>query len=343
MNETHTDTTGEVQELDDARERLFEVAKKIEAWRTAHEIPGTRMHERFPNQLKSYRSVERALKRDFSEMKTDEAVEKHLASLEAVWSLINTPKPKPVVRVRDDFPVALALRDAFVRTMTKTDINRFILLIATTGRGKSSALKALKQIYKDRIIIVQATSFWRGKPLGLVQEIWKALGKTDELGNGPQALTRLKAELQLNRIAIGIDEGHYLDAPQLNCITTLVNDTPGEFIIVAQPSLWGRLERDKGVFLETRQLTRNRLSRKLVFGDLTDGDTDIAKLIDHRAKWLNGRSADAAKLLMKEAPQNGNLGFVRNVLERCEEAIEEGAPRNWDTFAAAVKAELAER
>ena len=326
----------------DTRERLSDLARQIEAWREAHNVPKERMPTRFRD-LNSYRTIERILAGNFDDMKKAETAEKWLAVLESVVAQINTPAPRAVARAFDDFPIALQLRNAFVRTMGKTGPNRFILLIAPTGRGKTQALRALKQLYKSRIIICEASRVWQDKPQALLSEIWKKLGKTDELGFGPAGLDRLAEELNQVRVGIAVDEGHYLGANQLNTLTTLINRTPGEFILAGQPTLWSRLEKDQGVYLETRQLTRNRLSRKLTFADLTEEDADTKQLIDKRASWLNGKAGEATKMLMKHAPQNGNLGFVRNVIERCEEAVEEGAPQSFSTFQAALEAELAER
>src|SRR5262245_37258457 len=97
-----TDTIPTETESTDAREHLIELAQKIEAWRTAHNVPKERMPEKFKDHLKSYRGVERAAKGDVAEMN----LEKHLAQFEAVWSLINTPAPKPKQRAWDDTTLA---------------------------------------------------------------------------------------------------------------------------------------------------------------------------------------------------------------------------------------------
>ena len=39
-----------------------------------------------------------------------------------------------------------------------------------------------------------------------------------------------------------IDEAHHLGPHCLNTVKTLVNTTPGEFILVAIPTLWNKLQ-----------------------------------------------------------------------------------------------------
>jgi type II secretory pathway predicted ATPase ExeA len=325
----------------EASERVIELAKKIESWRVAHAISKEKMPERFKDHIRSYRGIERAVKGELGEMN----LEAHLSQFESIWALINSPAPKPKQKSWDDTSLALQLRNAFVRTMTKTGPNRVILLIAPTGRGKTGALQALQQIYKaPRVILCEASKVWKDKPLALLGHIWECLGKTDELGHGPKALQRVVASLKENRICIAIDESHYLGPEQLNTLTTLVNLTPGEFILAGQPTLWSRLERDKGAFLETRQLTGNRLSRRIKSGSLSDSDAgDVKLMVERRLPWLNGQSKQAVTMLLKQAPQHGNLAFVRNVIERTEEAADEGATLDWQAFTDAVNAEVSER
>ena len=338
---TEPDHTAHEPSTAAATDHLIELAQKIEAWRTAHGISKEKMPARFSDHLKSYRGIERAAKGDTAEMN----IERHLVQFEGIWSLINSPAPKPKVRAWDDTTLALQLRNAFVRTMTKSGPNRVILLTAPTGRGKTQALTALQETYRwPRVVLCEASKVWKDKPLALLGHLWTQLGKSDELGYGPKALARVVGALNVGRICLAIDEAHYLGPEQLNTITNLVNTTPGEFILVGQPTFWSRLERDKGAYLETRQLTGNRLSRRIKAGQLdADNCSDLQLFVQRRMTWLNGDSRKAVALLLKHAPQHGNLAFARNIAERIEEAVEEGGAEDWQGFVAAVEQELAER
>lgn len=341
----NTTLLGNKEELDEQKEKLIDTAKRIEAWRVAHGIAKDKMPNRFKGLLRSYRNIERACADDTSEIDVD----KNLAAFESVWSIINTPPPRPAFKPCDDFDLVLELRNAFVRTMTKTGPNRVIIVTAPSGRGKSEGLKALKNMYKARVIIVSASRVWKDKPLAVMSAIWEAMGKTGTLGYGPAAMAKLTSALKENRVCICIDEAHYLGPDQLNTVTTLVNATQGEWILAGQPTLWSKLENDKGAFQEARQLTKNRLSRRIRIEDIAADAPELKKLVERRLPWLatveDGEplAKIAADMLGRHAATNGNLGFVRNVIERCQEALEEGAEQNWDTFAAALQEELAGR
>lgn len=319
--------------------RLKELAHLVDDWRTAKNIAKDKMAPRFKGIIKSYRNIERILAGQFDELN----IEGNLGQLEAIWSLINSPAPRPTVKPYDDFNVALQLRNAFLRTMAKTGPNRVIILTAPTGRGKSKALEVLRDRYKARIVTLSASRVWKDKPMALLAEIWAALGKNGGLGFGRVALKNVEESLKANRIAVAIDEAHYLGPEQLNTITTLVNSTPGEWILVGQPTLWSRLENDRGAYNEARQLTKNRLSCRIRVADLADGDPEVRYLLERRLPWLKTDAEKGAAQMMRHAAANGNLGMVRNVIERCEEAIDEGAPEAWDTFAQALAQELNER
>ncbi len=326
----------------DIREQVENLAKKIEAYRVANGIAKDKMPQKFKDYIKSYRGVERAAIGNTSEMD----LEKNLTAFESIWSLINTPPPRPKRRAWDDTSLALALRSAFVRTMTKTGPNRVILVTAPNGRGKTGALLALVQIYKHpRVALCEASGAWKGKPLAFMAHIWHQLGKTDDLGTGPRALERLVTALSAQRICIAIDEAHYLGPDQLNLITNLVNTTPGEFILLGQPTFWSRLEKDRGAYLETRQLTGNRLSRRIKLGSVNeDGLGDLKLFVEREIPWLdNAQQKNAVGILSKHAPNHGNLAFARNVAERIEEVLAEGIAKEWAVFADAVADELSER
>jgi energy-coupling factor transporter ATP-binding protein EcfA2 len=331
----HDDT--ETKTASPLDQQLVDLARKIEAWRVQQNLTKLKFVDRFKHQLKSYRTIERASKAspELGEMDVQIQLEK----LQLVWAQIETG-------TYDDTTMALALRNAFAKTMTKTGPNRVILLIGPTGRGKSRAIEALQQIHgTSRIVKCEATKVWRDKPLPMLQHIWEQMGFGGEFRGAADGLKKVKAELKRSRKALCFDEAHYFGPDQLNAITSMVNDTPGEFIIAGQPTLWERLERDRGAYAEAQQLTRNRLSCRIKKGSLSSEDkSDIKLIVSRQLPWLKSQEDKACATLLLEAPKHGNLGFVRNVIERITDAIEfEGGEENWETFEAALEAELAER
>lgn len=339
MPHQHTATPDSEHHTPDRVTQLTDLATKIESWREAHGTPKAQMERRFSTYIRSYRNIERAVKGETGEMD----VEKNLSAFSAIWSLLNTPDARHSERAYDDFTAAARLRHAFMRTMTKTGPNRVILVIGPTGAGKTKAREVLQNTWKNRIASLDATRAWHDHSLGFLAAIWNALGRVGAVGHSRDGLVRVINALQEERRALLIDEAHYLGPNQLNIVTTLVNNTPGEFILIGQPTLWSRLETDRGAYLEARQLTQNRLSRRINLGGAISNDVEL--MIERRLPDFPATArSKAAQLIMAHASSHGNLGFVRNVIERCEETMAEtGTPCTLDVFTVELRNELSER
>lgn len=339
MSHQHTATPDPEHSAAARVTQLTDLAAKIESWREAHNTPKAQMERRFSTYIRSYRNIERAVKRETGEMD----IEKNLSAFSSIWSLLNTPDAKVSERAYDDFTAAARLRHAFMRTMTKTGPNRVILVIGPTGAGKTKAREVLQNTWKTRIASLDATRAWDDRSLGFLSAIWHALGRSGAVGHSRDGLVRIIHALREERRALLIDEAHYLGPNQLNIVTTLVNNTPGEFILIGQPTLWSRLETDRGAYLEARQLTQNRLSRRINLNGAASNDVEL--MIERRLAGLPASArSKAAQLIMAHAGSHGNLGFVRNVIERCEETMSEaGTECTLDLFTIELRNELSER
>ena len=132
-----------------------------------------------------------------------------------------------------------------------------------------------------------------------------------------------------------IDEAHHLGPHCLNTIKTLVNTTPGEFVMLAIPSLWAKL--NKSAYIEAKQLSTNRLY-ELVQIDLEA--QDIATYMRHRLPKIDRKVAkDGATLMRPTAVAAGNMSFVRDCCDEleCEPEI------TTKTVADAISVSLAKR
>ena len=90
---------------------------------------------------------------------------------------------------------------------------------------------------------------------------------------------------------------------------TLVNTTPGEFILVAIPTLWNKLQAH--AYQEAKQIATNRLSERVKLAlDEADIRTYLAK------RFPDASPADlkvAARIVRPSALLAGNYAFVRDV------------------------------
>jgi hypothetical protein len=123
----------------------------------------------------------------------------------------------------------------------------------------------------------------------------------------------------------------------LNVVKTLVNQTPGEFILIAVDTIWRRLE--TAAFEEARQLTGNRLAERIQL-DKECKASDIGKMIKARVPAAETFAADWTTRLAHHAPNYGRFAFVRDVLKRAAEFSGELVKESIVTF---IQEEIASR
>jgi type II secretory pathway predicted ATPase ExeA len=241
----------------------------------------------------------------------------------------------------DDLSTVISLRRALTDIFEARSIRRVILVEGDSGLGKSSALVQMQRKWGQRLIIVEATEVWGDNTNAFLGAVLDALGVRDQALSREGRLRQVITRLRSARTALAIDEAHHMGVRCLNACKTLVNQTPGEVILLALPTLWRRLER--GAYEEVKQLLGNRLAERIKLGKLREAD--VRKLLSRRLKYDDARSAAA---ILKEAEvredsgkPRGNLSFVAAV---CERIIEQDAtPITHEVVLAAIAAELARR
>ena len=138
-----------------------------------------------------------------------------------------------------------------------------------------------------------------------------------------QRLEEVQARLSLSRRCLVIDEAHHLGPHCLNTVKTLVNTTPGEFILVAIPTLWNKLQAH--AYQEAKQIATNRLSERV---KLTLEEADIRTYLAKR--FPDAAAADlkvAAKIVRPNALLAGNYAFVRDVARELADLSADGVSR----------------
>ena len=216
-------------------------------------------------------------------------------------------------RICDGLGVVLDVRRAALAAMSapSDDTARVVLVRGPSGSGKTTAARVLAGLYGQRIAIMEADATMEGSPSAFLGAVLAALGKPP---GAPGAATRMAAAVEALRLArrcLVIDEAHHLGIRNLNCLKTLVNRTPGEFVLLAIPKLWSDLER--GAYQEAVQLTTNRLS-ECVAVQFTAPDAAKFLAFVRPDLWAAAKAAAAAGRLVAEyAPGRGNLAFARDV------------------------------
>lgn len=287
---------------------LCSIAARLADWASRRNIAAAKFCRDYPG-LGSERTF-----RDFRNGRTEGYdVEAQLASYRAVQAVVDelSGTAGGGERVYEDLGPVVALRRAFTQVVQSAGTNRVVVIQGESGAGKTTAIRILAGRYgQARVLAVEASDVWGDRPSALLGEILRALGRTEIPASRVERLEEVRSALCLSRRCLVVDEAHHLGPHCLNAVKTLVNTTPGEFILVAIPSLWAKLQ--KSAYQEARQLTTNRLSERV---KLQLADADIARYLSKfYPEEQQGTLRQAARLIRAQAQANGNMAFVRDVV-----------------------------
>lgn len=315
---------------------LLDLAAHIRAWQEARKLSDSAMLRRFVS-LGSTKTYTRLLKGDAEQLD----VERQLANYRAVWALIECigDADEKQEDVYDDLSGVVEMRRALLEVFQEAGNARFVLVEGDTGAGKTQAAKLLMAKYGQRMLFIELAPVFGDSPHHFLGLILAALGQKDLAYNPAERMEKVVSEFSTTRRCLVIDELHHAGPKILNTIKTLINQTPGEVVGLAMPTLWAKLERG-AAYEECRQLTGNRLAERVKLAPINKGD--LHKFISRRLPGLNGTTPQAIALLDQHAKNRGNLAFVRKVCRRALEMFD-GEKIGIEDFSRAVAAVMETR
>ncbi|MGN0832601.1 MAG: AAA family ATPase [Kiritimatiellia bacterium] len=292
--------------MNKTEQELVETAAKIAAWGEAHGMSRAQLVRNFADlgSEKSFRDISSGQVEGYS-------AEGQLAKYRAVYATMEELVERGgEEQIYDDLGTVVKLRRAFLGVVKATGTNRVLIVQGESGIGKTTAVGLLRGKYgTGRISYVEASDVWADSPNAFLGAILRDLG-VDELPAGRVArLEAAQSRLRLSRRCIVVDEAHHLGPHCLNTVKTLVNTTPGEFILVAIPTLWSKLQAH--AYQEAKQIATNRLSERV---KLTLEEADVRAYLAKR--FPSAAAAElkvAAKIIRPNALLAGNYAFVRDV------------------------------
>lgn len=337
---TETETT------QDAERQLRGLAEHIDAYRQARGVTKAAWLKLYPD-LGTDKTYNKIIAGILSELDTDRWVGQY----QHVWRQIESvPSDPGEDELYGEMEGPAQLCRAFVETARERGNARVLLLQGDSGTGKTSAVRVLKsKPYGSRVLVVEATDAWksrggRGTGAALLRCLGRALGIDDLPTRRDDLVSVVAARLAGPRRCVVIDEAHHLCPEGINVVKHLVNQTPGEFILVALPVLWGKLESSREAWIECRQLTGNRLAERIT---LRLEPEDVARFLGHKLGelpgWTDKLAKGAARELCALAPKAGNLAFVRDVCKRVRRAVEAGEELGQLVIEMAIRAEMRSR
>ena len=305
-----------MQQHTGTQQELVALAGKIRGYQEKEDLSDSQMCQNFAG-LGSTRQYTRILSADLDEVD----IEGNLANYKTVWSVIELMKEGAAEDepIYDDLSTVTDLRKAVAQVMVEKGLNRYVHMQGPQGSGKTTAAKMLQAKYGARIVICEATEIWKENMNAALGKILEALGVKGAAM--PVAVSekfnKAVELLSKRRICLVIDEGHHLGPKTINLVKSLLNQTPGEFVILAMGTLWNRLE--KTAYAEAWQLTKNRLLERIRLEGVET--SDVQKIVSRR---LGLASDDAAKALAALAVDNGNLSFVKLVCRKARKLAGKG-------------------
>jgi DNA transposition AAA+ family ATPase len=313
-------------------DELVGLAQKVRAWQEARKYSDNELLRRLPG-LGSTKTFSRILKTDLAELDLD----RWLAEYRAAWAVVESVagQEQNEEELYEDLSTVVALRRAIVEILECRSIRRVVLLEGEQGLGKTSSLKLLQRKYGQRIVRVQAYDLGVDNPNVFLGSVLDAFGVKEQAMSREGRFRQVVGKLNAHRTALTVDEAHHLGPHSLNICKALVNETPGEILLLALPTLWRRLERTS--YEEVKQLLGNRLAERIKIGGLREAD--VKKLLLRRIRAEDTRSHAA---VLEAAKTHGNLSFVAAVCERVLRQELDG-PASHEAVLAALQAELARR
>lgn len=317
--------------------RLRELAGKVREYQETKGLSTAALCKLVP-QVGSDKTYNRILAGDLKELDLDRQLANFEAAVQWIESIGDDAEAEE--EIFDDLSAVISLKRAFLETRKETGNARCIFVLGPSGSGKTSARVALMKRYGSRLALVEANVAWKDSPGAMLGAMLRMLGRRELPASQSDRLERVVELLKETRRCVIVEEAHHLGPRCLNLVKTLINQTPGEFILIAIDTLWRRLE--SAAYEEARQLTGNRLAERIQLGrEMKERDTRL--LLERRLKLDAAADKTAIlKSLAHYAPNYGRLAFVRDVLRRVGETAE-GRAITQEQFVEAINQEVASR
>jgi type II secretory pathway predicted ATPase ExeA len=296
--------------MDEMTKRLREVAGRIRGWQTERRMSDAELLRRYRG-LGTDRTFGRIMGGDLDELD----VERWAKDYEAVWQCMQMESEESTAEepLYDDLSIVLDVRRAVAEAMREQGSSRLVLVQGPNGSGKSSSARMLQARYGARVVIAEANETWKESAGAMLSGILEALGDKTPIPSAADRLRKAVEKLSTSRTCLVIDEAHHLGPRTLNLVKTLINQTPGEIVLLAMGTLWRRLETQ--VYEEARQLTQDRLCERIRLEAVEIGD--VEKIAQRRLGLGGGDARKAGETICQAARQvGGGLAVVKLICRK---------------------------
>ena len=298
---------------------LTDLAARIHAWQQSRGKNYAQMCREFPGlgSDKTYGCIREGRLDGFD-------LESQLVNYRSVWAIIEAldGDDGKIEQIFDDLDTVNNLRRAVLETMKHNGIDRVVIVQAISGGGKTTAAKVLCGKYGPRCLTIEIMALWKDSPSEMLRAILAKFGQNEPSHLPSDRMRDVQKFLNISRRCLIMDEAHHLGPNCLNTIKALVNTTPGEFVLLAIPTLWNKLEGRS--YQEARQIATNRLSERVKF---PFAEKDVTRFIRNYFSGIPDETAKAgAKLICPVAISVGAFRFVRSVCDEVKKIAGDAYP-----------------
>lgn len=325
-------TEGEYGDLDT---EIRELTQFIYAYQTTEDLSDNALVKKFPG-LGSTKTWTKFLSGNIVELNVPKWIVEYRQVREQIVALQTRSKDNEPIY--DDLSGFMRLRGAFTEALREDGNNRLIIVQGPSGSGKTTAVKLLAQKFGRRIIFCEADETWKESLRAMMGGILNAVGIEQTPLQLRDCERKVIERLSAPRVCLVIDEAHHLGPRTLNLVKTIINQTPGEIILLAMDTLQARLE--SSAYFEAMQLVHNRLLERIRL-DRLEAD-DVEKILKRRLTWENGDLHKAATALRDQAVRRGHLAFVKLVVRRAAR-LADGDPMTLEVFVKAMSQTIDKR
>lgn len=316
---------------------LLELGQKIRDWQLIKKLSDNELCKKF-GELGSTKTFKKILDNQLEEVD----LERQLNNYRTAWALMegNDLDELDDGEIEIDIWAVVKLHGVFQETRKEKGLARAIFLIGPSGSGKTCAQDFLRAKHGPRIISIRAVVAWNDSPMAMMAAILDRLGVKNPPTNQAERFVKTVEKLNETRRAVFIEDSHHLGPRCLALVISLIDETPGEFLISAVDSLWMKLQ--SRAYQEIEQLRINRIAEKITLGREVK-QKDVEKLIVRRLTWDNEKTpSKILPELIAKANSYGRLAFVREVIKRA--AIKaNGEAMSEDMFKASMSEEVLSR
>lgn len=296
-------------------QELLKIATQILDWKTSNRWSHKKLLSTFPA-VGSDRTLKRLSEGDFAMVDVMRQLTNYRSAMESINSFERNSRG--AVKVLPTSSV-IKVKAAISTAVVKSSHDRLIVVLGSSGAGKTTALRHQLAEFPIMAKFVEADDCWK-RGNAAAASLLEALGMpADQIPyRGTDRIRELVRQLERKTILL-IDEAHHMGAEALSLIKTIINRTNTVVVLGAVTTIWSSIA--KSYHEEALQLQHNRLSETVYLA--SPAAEDILIYLGPFAPFISAVEVEALRIL---AEKNGCFSYLRRIMGQLVIEHEGGTP-----------------